>query len=228
MWKYLKNISDDSLVFQHSFSESEVTINIKCQGHFEICQVSKCWNMTENCNNIHMGLDNRKIILMFSLLARIPSLEFPSIKQKHKFFYRPPDTFGPLSRLCRFQISLYLHVMYLSPTSQHLLLSQHPPLSTNALSHSIFYWKKKILSLYIYDLPTPAATFSLPPASKLTLFLPGSFGLSPCQECHSPVLHQLYQDMPSPNMPFWYIILSQRHLRNSRCRKSSLTSFFST
>lgn len=62
--------------------------------------------MTENCNNIYMGLDNRKIILMFSLLARIPSQEFPSIKQKHKFFYRPPDTFGPLSRLCRFQISL--------------------------------------------------------------------------------------------------------------------------
>ena len=89
-----------------------------------------------------------------------------------------------------------------------------------------FTEKKKILSLYIYDLPTPAATFSLPPASKLTLFLPGSFGLPPCQECHSPLLHQLYQDMPFPNTPFWYIIFSQRHLRNSRCRKSSLTSFF--
>ena len=176
-----------------------------------------------------MGLDNRKIILMFSLLARIPSLEFPSIKQKHKFFYRPPDTFGPLSRLCRFQISLYLHVMYLSPTSQHLLYSHNiHPSQLMPYPTPFFTEKKKILSLYIYDLPTPAATFSLPPASKLTLFLPGSFGLSPCQECHSPVLHQLYQDMPSPNMPFWYIILSQRQLRNSRCRKSSLTSFFST
>ena len=150
MWKYLKNISDDSLVFQHSFSESEVTINIKCQGHFEICQVSKCWNMTENCNNIHMGLDNRKIILMFSLLARIPSLEFPSIKQKHKFFYRPPDTFGPLSRLCRFQISLYLHVMYLSPTSQHLLYSHNIHPSQLMPYPTPFFTEKKKSFHYIY------------------------------------------------------------------------------
>lgn len=137
--------------------------------------------MTENCNNICMGLDNRKIILMFSLSARIPSLEFPSIKQKHKFFYRPPDMFGPLSRLCRFQISLYSHVMYLSPTSQHLLNS-HNIQPSQLMPHPtpFFTEKKKILSLHIYDLPTPAVTFSLPPASKLTLFLPGSFGLSPC------------------------------------------------
>lgn len=143
VWKYLKNISDDSLVFQHSFSESEVTIYIKCQGHFEICEVSKCWNMTENCNNICMGLDNRKIILMFSLSARIPSLEFPSIKQKHKFFYRPPDTFGPLSRLCRFQISLYLHVMYLSPTSQHLLNSHNIQPSQLMPHPTPFFTEKK-------------------------------------------------------------------------------------
>lgn len=150
MWKYLKNISDDSLVFQHSFSESEVTIYIKCQGHFEICEVSKCWNMAENCNNICMGLDNRKIILMFSLSGRIPSLEFPSIQQKHKFFYRPPDTFGPLSRLCRFQMSLYLHVMYLSPTSQHLLNS-HNIYPSQLMPHPTpFFTEKKKSFHYIY------------------------------------------------------------------------------
>ena len=151
VWKYLKNISDDSLVFQHSFSESEVTIYIKYQGLFEICEVSNCWNMTENCNNTYMGLDNRKIFNfnVFSLSKNSlsdRSLEFPSIKQKHKVSHRPSDMFGPLSRLCRFQISLYLHVVYLSPTSQHLLNSHNiHPSQLMPPSHSSLL-EKKILS----------------------------------------------------------------------------------
>ena len=156
MWKYLKNISDDSLVFQHSFSESEVTIYIKYQGLFEICEVSNCLNMTENCNNTYMGLDNKKIFNfnVFSLSKNSlsdRSLEFPSINQKHKVSHRPSDMFGPLSRLCRFQISLYSHVVYLSPTSQHLLNSHNiHPSQLMPPSHSSLLKKKIILSFYIY------------------------------------------------------------------------------